>query len=171
MFKSSSSACDSLYKNKYIYIQVACESKEINEKSPLNSFFLATTLTLFDGIEIEKTTVAYTVAILDTVIIIVFLLMVYSMKYAQKSAAKNVLKKAYSASSYTVQIRNLPQDMPSEELAAKLWTFLDLKLGNKTSYTNHRVVDVQIVLPNRLIAFSRKFGDVIREVTNNLVEI
>jgi len=147
MFKTST-ACQNYYKAEYVYIQVSCDT---------------TKLTLFEGIEIEKTTVAYTVAILDTIIIVVFLIMVYSMRYAQRSAAKNVLKKAYSASSYTVQIRNLPQDMPSEELAAKLWTFLDHKLGNKQSYTNHRVVDVQIVLPNRLIAFSRMFGDIIRK--------
>jgi len=90
--------------------------------------------------------------------------MVYTLKYTQKSATKNVLKTAYSASSYTLQIRNLPQDLPSEELAGKLWTFLDLKLGNKTSYTDHRVVDVQIVLPNKLIALNRSLGKVIQKV-------
>ena len=125
---------------------------------------LATTLTLFDGVQIKKSTIALLISVIDAVIIIVFLAMVFTLKYAQKSATDNVLKKAYSSSAYTVQIKNLPQDMPSEELAARLWNFLDYKLGNKESYGNHRVVDIQIVLPNKIIMFSKEIGDIIREV-------
>jgi len=150
MFKAvgADTYCDTIYQNYNIYVQVSCDT---------------TTLTLFGSLEIAKSTIALTVALCDAVIIIIFIVMVYSLKYAQKSATRNVLKTAYSASSYTLQIRNLPQDLPSEELAGKLWSFFDHRLGNKDGSSNHRVVDVQIVLPNKLIAFSRKLGKIIQK--------
>ena len=91
--------------------------------------------------------------------------MIFTLKYAQKSASQHVLKKAYSASSYTVQVHNLPQSMPAEELASKLWSQLDkeLMLFNG-SEVKHRVIDVQIVLPNKLIELNRKMGDVVYKV-------
>lgn len=128
---------------------------------------LGDNIVVFEKYSIKKTTVAYIVAIADTIIIALLLFMIYTLKFAQKSASQNLLKKAYSASSYTLELRNLPQTMPSEELAAKLWTFIDNKLGAKAISGGHRVVDVQIVLPNKLIDDQKKVGEVIRKVKKN----
>ena len=139
-----------MYSTKNVYMQMTCS---------------ADTLNLFGNFQISKSTVAFIVASLDAAIVIVFLIMVYTLRHAQKSATENVLKKAYSAASYTAQIKNLPQHMPAEELAVKLWHFLNSKLGYKEGAGgSHRVVDVQIVLPNRLISVSKNLGEIIHEV-------
>jgi len=148
IFKASGSdsACDPLYSTQNVYIKVTCST---------------TTLKIFTDYTIEKSTVAFVVASLDAAIIVFFLLMIHTLKFAQKSAARNIEKKAYSASSYTVEIRNLPQEFGAEDLAAKLWAFLDQKLGEKALGGGHKVVDIQIVLPNKLIESSKNLGEVI----------
>ena len=129
---------------------------------------IATEIT-FGGNSVSKSTVAYIVAAFDAAIIVISIIMIYTLQYAQKHAIQTVQKKAYSASSYTVEFRSLPQDMPAEELAAKLWTFLDNKLGTKSVETGHRVIDVQVVLPNKLIEYSKNVGTIIHTVNNGLL--
>jgi len=152
--KTTSGVCKGMYQAKNVFMQLSCSID---------------TLTIFNNVEISKSTVAFIVAALDAAIVVVFLIMIYTLRYAQKSATQNVLKKAYSAASYTAQIKNLPQNMPAEELATKLWHFLNQKLGYKEgSGGSHRVVDVQIVLPNKLISVSKDLGEIIHE-KNNLI--
>jgi len=89
--------------------------------------------------------------------------MVYSLQYAQKSTMKNQLKQTYSAASFSLQIKGLPQGLPAERTTSLLWNLFDEKLGNKDELGIDRVVDVQIVLPNRLIGFNKKIGEIVSQ--------
>jgi len=147
--QGSDSYCDNLYNYYNVYLQVQCISNDVQFGDKDNS--------------ISKEVIGYVVTSLDAVISILFLVMIYTLKFSQRSATENVLKKAYSAASYTIQVKNLPQDMASEELAAQLWSIFDQQLLSFDPTGAEKVVDVQIVLPNRLIECSKNIGDIIHQ--------
>lgn len=140
--------CDWLYGYENVYLQVQCISEDVK---------------FSDSASVSKEIIGYVVTSLDALITVLFVAMIYSLKYAQRAATQNVLKKAYSASSYTIQVSNLPQDMASEEIAAQLWNIFDKQLLNSDPSGGSKVVDVQIVLPNRLIDCSKKIGEIIHQ--------
>jgi len=140
--------CSQLYNLKNIYMRVTCDSH---------------TFDIFGGKEIEKTTVAHIITALDATTTLLLLFMVYSLQYAQKSTMKNQLKQTYSAASFSLQIKGLPQGLPAERTTSLLWNLFDEKLGNKDELGIDRVVDVQIVLPNRLIGFNKKIGEIVSQ--------
>ena len=89
--------------------------------------------------------------------------MAYTFRPAINNAIKQINPNSYSASQYTVEIRNLPKSMPCETLAIKLWSFLDEKLRmNATSCD--KIVDIQIVMPNTLEYFTLKHEKINRKV-------
>nr|BAK01125.1 predicted protein [Hordeum vulgare subsp. vulgare] len=142
---TASGSCQTLLENMNVYFRVMCEYDTITVGN--NS--------------VSKSAVSIVVAAFDAAIIVIFIIMISTLKYAQKNAINSVQQKAYSASSYTIELKNLPQDLPAEELSAKLWSFLDGKLGEKSIEAGNRVVDIQIVLPNKLIEYSKDVGTLI----------
>jgi hypothetical protein len=67
---------------------------------------------------VSKKTIAIVVATVDAAIILVYAFMIHFLKYSQKAAVKNVLKNAYAASLYTLNITNLPNHIEPQEMAA-----------------------------------------------------
>ena len=123
------------------------------------------TFDIFGGKEIEKTTVAHIITILDAITTLLLLFMLYTLQYAQSSTANNLLKQTYSTASYTLQIKGLPEGLPIEKATSLLWNLFNEKLGNNK---DDRVIDVQIVLPNRHIGYRKRMGEITSKVFNCL---
>lgn len=109
--------------------------------------------------KISKRAIAITVAAIDAFIILTFTLMVHFLKYSQNSTIKNVLKSAYSASLYTVNIKNLPEDSDPEQLTVDLWNYLEHKVKGHCN-----VVDIQLVFPSRIFELQARVGEIIIHV-------
>ncbi len=123
------------------------------------------TFDVFGGKNVKKTHVAHAITILDAITTLLLLFMLYTLRFAQKSTANNLLKQTYSAASYTLQIKGLPQGLPVEKATSLLWNLFNEKLGNNK---DNRVIDVQIVLPNRHIGYRKRIGEIISKVLNFL---
>jgi len=156
----STTTCTEKMKTRYVYISAKCLGKFFpftGLKGTVEDVYVS------DSTSISRSTVAYLVVMVDAVIIVAYLLMAYILKYSQRAATKNILQNAYSASAYTLNIRNLPENMSGEELTAELWKFLEER-ASKGARSECKVVDIQLVFPTRAVYLQSNLGEIIKQV-------
>jgi len=150
LFKSSDSTCNAKYDSKNIYMQASCNTESIN----------------IGGNDVNKVSLAYAIVWIDIIIVCVYVFMVWSLGYVQIDATKHILKIAYSASNYSITISGLPQHLSPEDCTVELWNLIQRRLNKKNK--SFKVIDVQIIVPNKVIYLKKQIGDIMNE-KNNLI--
>ena len=122
-------------------------------------------LTLIDfPIQTTKGNISILYGGYDAAIILIFALITYLLKKSINTTVRNVTKCTYEASSYTIELRNLPENIPSEQLSIKLWRYITRRLNPKGGNDN-MIIDLQVVLPSTMEYLVLKLASIRKQVT------